>query len=602
MAAALAAVRGTPSDELRAALEAWLRPRTSLAWAVRRLEDSVHALPTAPSDEVRRNREEWVEFVSDELGAALQRYESAATTAERLDALADLRKALTNLQKSNAVRPWPPSTTLQSALAALFDRPNVEASADVATLAAYLSQPVARDGPVYRGGQVSYVTAGPRTGFGLLAYDGGVAFYNKQLFSSYTPIRGFHQQVASDRRGRRAAKMYQFSAASYDRGETTVRSILRPSGLDLDTHNTHQVGATVCSTPQPGGGFQRFLAALLGQNQATIVRKVWEGAIGGIRQGVHSGSLAESAERTAEAEARQNARLAAFLIGNDTAAFGNYAITGLDLHSRPQYAWARGTLRWRDDERPWIGADQPKPARFAAIEPGVTADVHLSSVLTNLARGFFATPQVQEVENLLIVTRRVPPGTPPSEAVQTTRNADDAAYAAAVDESRREENAGMVALRVRRPSGPPRFAADREGNLVVIIDDLVLEVSAPPQAERGRLVGPPARYYRIEAPRAEFALAIKLKPVPDAPPRLEARIVSFDPGPGTRLLAINEDPDNPVEVGLVPRAVILGVLRARVQGRPIDLSLDAANLPDYALQSVSDLDPSGWMRVVLRRR
>ena len=118
----------------------------------------------------------------------------------------------------------------------------------------------------------------------------------------------------------------------------------------------------------------------------------------------------------------------------------------------------------------------------------------------------------------------------------------------------------------------------------------------------GSSAGPPARWYRIEAPRAEVALAFQLHPVAGGPPRLEARVASFDPGPGTKLLAINEDPANPVQVGMIPSAVILGVVRARVQGRPIDVSLDAANLPGYELQSVSDLDPSGWMRAVLRRR
>lgn len=601
MSAALATVRGTPSDELRAALEGWLRPRTSLAWAVRRLEDSVRSLPPTGDESVRRNRDEWSQFVSDELADALRRYEAAPTTAQRLDALSDLRQALNTLQKSNATRPWAPSGTLQSALAGLFDRPNVEASADAGTLSNYLAQYVVNGGPVYRDGQVSMLTPGAYLGFGLMSYDGGIAFTNSQVYSSTTPIRGFQQQVASDTKGRRAAKLYQFSAASYDSGVTTVTAILRPWGLDLSTNSTHNIAANVCSTPQPGKGLQRFIAAAIGQNQGRIVQKVYEGAIGQIRQRVLAGSRAEAAERSAAAEGQQNARLAAFLIGNDSAAFGNYAITGLDLHSRPQYAWMSGTLRWRTDDQRWVGADHPKPARFAAVEPGVTADVHLTSVMTNLARGYFETPAVHDVTNLMVVTRPVPPDAPPSQAVQTTRNADDAAYLAAVEQVQKEGGEGRAALRIRRPSRAPRFAADEQGNLVAVIDDLVLEVSAPPQAAQGGLAGPPARFYRLEAPHAEIAVSFQVKASPGNPPRLEGRVASFDPGPGAKLYAINEDPANATQVGSIPSALILGVLRSRMQGRPIDVSLDAAHLPGYQLRSVSPLDPSGWIRAVLQK-
>lgn len=600
MSAALAAVPGSPSNELRAALDRWLRPRVTLAWAVRRLEDTVRALPQAGSDTARQNREHWIGFVGEDLGAALRRYEGAQSTAERLDALDALRKALDTLNRTTSTARWVPASTLQGALAGVFDRPNVEAAADVWTLSRYLRQNVVNSGPVYRNGQVSQVTAGPHTGFGLLASDGGIAFYNRQAMSATTPIRGFQEQVASDRRGRRAAKLYYFTATSYNQGETVVTAILRPTGLDLDTRTLNNISATVCALPQPGKGLTRFIAAVIGQNRQRILQQVYQGAIGQIRAGVQRGSAEEAAERTVQNEVQQNSRLAAFLVGNDSAAFGNIALTGLDLHSRPQYALARATLRWRTDPRPYAGADLPKPAQLANIDSGVTADVHLASVLSNLARGAFETPRVQGTENIMIVTRNVPPGTPPGEAVTTTPNADFATYSNAVEEVRQQGNEGATALRVKRPSSPPRFAADRDGNLVVVVNDFTLDLSVPPNAPGGLGGEAPPRIYRIESPQAEFALSVKLLPTAGGPPQLDARIASFDPGPNARLLAIGEDEAAAREVGAFNRAIILGVVRNRIQGRPLSMSLAQASLPGYAFRSATDLDPSGWMRVVLQ--
>ena len=82
-------------------------------------------------------------------------------------------------------------------------------------------------------------------------------------------------------------------------------------------------------------------------NQVRITQRVWEGAIGQIRAGVIQGSQEEAAERVGRAEAEQNARLAANLIGHDTFAVRNLAITGFDLRSRPEYALIGGNVQWR---------------------------------------------------------------------------------------------------------------------------------------------------------------------------------------------------------------------------------------------------------------
>ena len=51
-----------------------------------------------------------------------------------------------------------------------------------------------------RKGYVSQVTAGPKTGFGLMTSDDGIAFYNKQQFTSVTPIWDFQNRIAPTRR------------------------------------------------------------------------------------------------------------------------------------------------------------------------------------------------------------------------------------------------------------------------------------------------------------------------------------------------------------------------------------------------------------------
>src|SRR5207253_841890 len=104
---------------------------------------------------------------------------------------------------------------------------------DVATVAPVFDANLVQSGPITRKGYTSMVTAGPKTGFGLLPSDEGIMFYNSQAMTSVTPIWDFQNQIAQDRRGRRVAKLYQFGATTYDWENLTVTAILRPSGLEL---------------------------------------------------------------------------------------------------------------------------------------------------------------------------------------------------------------------------------------------------------------------------------------------------------------------------------------------------------------------------------
>ena len=73
MSAALSSVPWTPAIQLREELRQWLRPRVRLAWAERRLDDTVRNLPPTSDPSTVANRQRWVNFVSDDLGLALAR-------------------------------------------------------------------------------------------------------------------------------------------------------------------------------------------------------------------------------------------------------------------------------------------------------------------------------------------------------------------------------------------------------------------------------------------------------------------------------------------------------------------------------------------------
>lgn len=602
MSVALAGTSWRPAVELREALRAWLRPRVRLAWAERRLVEQLRNLGLTADPNVLSNRDRWVQFVGRELGQALTEYDAATTVAQRQDGLKRVYATLNALQASNRTRPWVPSLTLETALNDLYNLPNLDISADASTVAPALSQNVVQSGPIYRKGYVSQVTAGPKTGFGLLPSDEGIAFYNSQLATSVTPITDFQSQMQRDRRGRRATKLYQFTATSTDQSQITVTALLSPNGLNLWPQYQHNVNAMITSFKQPGKGLGRFIASLLGFNQAKITQKVYEGAIGQIQQNVVKEAAELGGEKTAEAQAQQNAKLAQYLLfGRDAAAFRNLILYRLSLRSRPENVLLGGTLNWLGASEQ-VGADAPQPSRFAVPDGGVSADLHLSSIMTSLTRGYLQSDTARGVENLMIVTRKVPPGSPPSQGFTMSENVNFAGYLQAVQEARAANDPKVMAVRVRRPSAPPEFAADARGYLVALVRDLQLDVPAPPQAARGGFAGPPAQVYRIVAPRPEVIIDFRVAPeTQQSPVRLTGRIVDFDLGPGAKVLAINEDESRAQPLNAFVGNIALNVLRGRVTGQPIDAPLSNLKLQGFAIREVSPLEPSGWVRVNLVR-
>jgi hypothetical protein len=446
---------------------------------------------------------------------------------------------------------------------------------------------------------VSWVTAGPKTGFGLLPSDEGIMFYNSQSLSSVTPIWDFQNQIAQDRRGRRAAKMYSFGAESLDWSELTVTAILSPSGLQLIPNAGHAVDGMVWSAPQPGGGLGRAIAGLLGFNQQKITNMVYQNAVAQFQQQVPAEAAEETQERIGAEVAERNADLRSkYLIGNDTAAIRDFLITHLSLRSRPEAIFVGGLFQWRGapDQR---GADAPQPPKLAAsFDPGVTADLHLGSLGTSAASGLWRQSRVQNVQNVLILTKAVPPGTPPKDAVTVRTNVDFADYLQAVDAARKANDPRVTALRVFRPQEPPEFSADSRGFLVALVHNFQLDVPAPDPQSGGNLLGVPAKVLRIQVPLAEIAISFQAD-TSGPHLRLRGKIEEFNPGTNATVLAITGDENKGTPLTRFTMAFVMTALGTKIRSQNLDVSLEQLKLPGFAIQSISRLDPSGWMRVNL---
>jgi hypothetical protein len=598
---ALGTVNWEPAVNLREEVREWLRPRVRLAWARQRLGDTVQALPASTDPSIQANRSRWVEFVRNDLGQALRDYDAADSVSQRQAALRRIHESLGSLNQQNQNQSWQPSLELSSAVNDLFNRPNLDIAADASTVSPVFDANLVESGPITRKGYTSMVTAGPKTGFGLLPSDDGIAFYNRQTMTSATPIWDFQQQIEQDPQGRKAAKLYVFSVTTYDWSELTVTTVLRPSGLELIPSATHSIDASICSAPAPGGELGRSIAALIGMNQQKITNKVYEGALPKFQQQIPAEAAEETQERITAESAQRNADLRSkYLIGNDTAAVRNFQITNLSLRSRPEAVFVGGLFQWRGapDQR---GADAPQPPKLArTFDSGVTADIHLGSLGTSAASGFWRQFSVQFVKNLVIVTKAVPPGTPPKDAVTLRANVDFENYLKAVGDAQKAKDPRVTALRVFRPEQPPEISTDARGFLVVLIHDFQLDVPAPDPQAGGNMLGVPAKVLRIKVPLAEVAISYQVDTSSPAL-RVKGKIEEFNPGTNPQVIAINDDENKGTPLTRFTAAFVLSALGNKIRGQNIDVALDQLKLPGFAIHSISPLDPSGWMRVNLVR-
>jgi hypothetical protein len=602
IAVVLEPVRWAPAVGLRQELEQWLQPRVRLALARKRLGEVIAALPVSTDARVQANRSRWVDFSENEVGPLLRDYEAADSVAQRQLALRRVHEEIDvlNRQNQNQAHKWQPSQELSAALDDLFNQPNLDITADKSTVAPVFDVNLVVSGPVTRKGYTSQVTAGPKTGFGLLPSDDGIAFFNSQALTSVTPIWDFQNRIASDSRGQRAARLYEFGATTYDWQQLTVTTILKPTGLELVPSATHAIDAAIGAAPTPGGGLGRAIAGLLGFNRQKITEKVYEGAIGQFRQQIPAEAAEETQERMAAELARRNAELRSkYLIGNDTAVVRDFQITHLSLRSRPEAVFVGGLFEWRGapDQR---GADAPQPPKLASYESGVTADLHVGSLLTSAVKGLWTRDELKSLRNVMIVTKAVPPGSPPRDGVTVTRNVDYATFLKAVDDTRKAHDPRVTALRISRPQ-PPEFSTDARGLLVALIPDLELEVPAPEGTSGGQVLGVSAKVLRIKLPLAEVAASYQIDVSPQGAVRLRGKIEEFNPGTGAELTALNEDEKAGTPLTRFTSAFVLGAMGARFRSQAIDTTFDQHNLPGFAIRAVSSPDPTGWVRINLVR-
>ena len=240
------------------------------------------------------------------------------------------------------------------------------------------------------------------------------------------------------------------------------------------------------------------------------------------------------------------------------------------------------------------------PSRLGSAttyEPGVTADIHISSLLTSGASGFWRQFSVQYVKNLVIVTKAVPPGTPPKDAVTVSTNVDFPTYLKMVEETKKANDPRVSAIRILRPEQPPEFSSDARGFLVALIHGFQIDVPAPDQNAGGGMLGVPAKVLRIKLPQAEVAVSHQLDTTSPEGLRVRGKIEEFNPGPNFEAIAINDDENQGKPLTRFTAAFVMGALGTKIRSQNIDVALNQLNLPGFAIQSISPLDPSGWMRV-----
>ena len=560
-------------------------------------------MPTTSSDAARVNREHWVSFVKDEIDRPLQLYDAAATLVQKQDALKSIQAAWKTLDARNRETPWGPSVALQSALDELFRRPNVAIRIDLATLGYFFENNLITTGPVERKGYIAMVTAGPKTGFGLIPSDDAIVFYNRQRYSSATNVWDFQRQLLSDPKGSRVAKLYQFQVTSFDQAELTIVAALSTSGLSITPSYTHDVNARVdsCPTAKPGAGTVRLVGALVGFDQERINEEVRQNAIPKMRQRIEEEAMEQGLENTSQQAAIQNEKFARYLIGNHRVASGQLLVDRVTTKTRPDSAHIGGMLGYQGSLDNF-GADASRPSSFERSEPGISAELHLTSILDNLARGYLASDSVKSVKNLMVVTQLRPAEAPISEGFKLTRNVNDATFFKAVETAREAADPKILALRVRRPEQPPQFAVAPTGRLVAIINDVELELPYSAKAgQGGGLLGiPPAKVLRIVAPRAEITLALVVEPATASQPiHLAGRIEGFEPGPGLKVYALNDATTKPAALNAFTSNLVVGFFRQRILGQTVNAPTSTLPLQGFALGSVSPLDPSGWIRVNL---
>ena len=136
---------------------------------------------------------------------------------------------------------------------------------------------------------------------------------------------------------------------------------------------------------------------------------------------------------------------------------------------------------------------------------------------------------------------------------------------------------------------------------MAILHDVEIEVPAPDKSSQaGSVIGVPAKILRLKIPQLEVAFSHTTESTTPGSHTLRAKVEDFTPSSNSQVLAINEDASKPT-ADPVQRGAGHHALGARLRSLPITASLDNLNVRGFAIQSISPLDPSGWMRLSLSR-
>ena len=390
-----------------------------------------------------------------------------------------------------------------------------------------------------------------------MSSDNGIAFYNSQMMWSVTPIWDFQKQMASDPRGQRATRMYQFSATTQDYAQLTIVAVFGPNGLQLGPQYQHNVDAIICSVPQPGRNFARTIASLIGFNQTRITQQVKEGALPKMQQNVVQEAAELGAERTAQEAAIRNVTYEEYLIGYDRLALGNLLIEGLSMRSRP----IRGRVRRRPAlarcSRPGR-ADLPsgklaRRARAGGLRrrpPELDHDESLA--------GLLQSDEVRGVENLMLGDQA---GCARHTHAGCGRAGSQRRLSHLPRGGRRGEGANDA-----QGGGHPGQAAGAEPTFRPTRGAFSSPGStnssstSPFPHERTAWVpwpGPLPRSTASPAKGAEFVISFQVTPeTQTSPVRLAGKIESFDPGtsPNTKVYALNDDESKAQELTIFAAA------------------------------------------------
>ena len=115
------------------------------------------------------------------------------------------------------------------------------------------------------------------------------------------------------------------------------------------------------------------------------------------------------------------------------------------------------------------------------------------------------------------------------------------------------------------------------------------------------MIGVSARILRVQIPHLEVAFSYQVEEPAPGSHRIRAKVEDFSPSTNSQVLAINDDESKPSKVSRLGGAFVISGIGARLRSQPVVANLDNVNLRGFVIQSISPLDPSGWVRVSLTR-